>query len=303
MLRPVLIFLLLLFSAFLSSAQTYPQQYKSLVESKDTIAQEALLGKWRSEKPDDAELYVSYYNFFVQKSRKEIVIMGGNPPDGAVALEIMNEDTNIKEPAGYMYSDISYDSLLLDKGFAYIDTGISKFPNRLDMRYGKIYMLGEVKDWKTFMAEIIKTINYSHVNNNKWTWSNNEPVKGGGKKYMLSSLQDYVVQLYNTGDDEQLDQIKAIAEATLNYYPDHVESLSNLSVTYMYIHDNDKALVYLLRAEKSAPKDFVVLGNIAHCYEVKKDKLNSIKYYKLLEKYGDTDSKETAKKKLGTLSK
>ena len=56
--------------------------------------------------------------------------------------------------------------------------------------------------------------------------------------------------------------MKVIAETVLKYYPDHVESLSNLAVISLIKKDYDAALEMLLKAEKIAPKDFVVLGNL-----------------------------------------
>jgi tetratricopeptide (TPR) repeat protein len=94
-----------------------------------------------------------------------------------------------------------------------------------------------------------------------------------------------------------------ISEAILKYYPNSVESLSNLSIVYMMKDEIDKALGYLLRAEKIDPKDYVVLGNIALAYKKKGDKANAIKYYELTELYGDGDAKVYAQKQLVELKK
>jgi Flp pilus assembly protein TadD len=110
------------------------------------------------------------------------------------------------------------------------------------------------------------------------------------------------MQLYNAGDS-QLNNMKAIAEAVLKYYPDHVENLSNLAITYLIQKDYTNALTPLLKAEKIAPTDYIVLNNIAYCYDTKGDKANAIKYYELTEKYGDERAKQSAKKKLAELKK
>jgi hypothetical protein len=52
-----------------------------------------------------------------------------------------------------------------------------------------------------------------------------------------------------------------------------------------------------------APHDFIVLNNIAHVHDNKKDKANAIKYYELTLRHGDDESKEHAKKKLQELRK
>jgi tetratricopeptide (TPR) repeat protein len=188
------------------------------------------------------------------------------------------------------------------KGIDWINKGIEQYPNRLDMRFGKTYALGQIKDWDNFTKEIIAAIQYSKINNNSWTWTKNER-KNGGKEFFLSSLQDYQVQLYNTGDDKLLVNMGDIAKEVLKLYPDHVESLSNLSIVYMISKDYVKALDVLLKAERINSKDYIVLSNIAHCYKEKGDKTKSIEYYEKTIKYGDEQAKGYAKKMIEELKK
>jgi tetratricopeptide (TPR) repeat protein len=120
---------------------------------------------------------------------------------------------------------------------------------------------------------------------------------------MLGTIQSYQVQLYNTGDDSLLNDMGKIASAVLKYYPDHIESLSNLSVVYLLQKEYEKALEILLRAEKINPEDYIILSNIAQAYKLKGDSVNSIKYYKLTIKYGDDQAKQFAKEQIQTLEK
>ena len=281
--------------------QNFKQQFSELVSKKDTIGQLELLKKWEAKDSNDPEMYVAYFNFYVNKSKKDIIELGNNPK-GKDVLQIMDTDTSKKEPVSYMYGNTSYDHGLLKKGFDYADKGITKKPTRLDIRFGKAYMFGELEDWKDFTIEIIKTIDYSATIKNKWTWTDNKPVDDP-KAFMLSSIQNYQLQLYNTNKDDLLDNMKQIAEAVLKYYPDHVESLSNLSIVYMIKKDYDKALEPLLKAEKLAPTDYIVLSNIAQAYKLKGDNKNAIKYYELTVKHGDEQAKEYAKNQIEELKK
>lgn len=281
--------------------QTFKKQFNDLVSKKDTLAQQQLLDKWEKADSNDPELYVAYFNYFVKKSKKEIVRLDNNPK-GKDGFRIMDKDSSKKEPVGYMYGDTYYDFDLLKKGFDYIDKGIEKHPNRLDMRFGKIYMFGQTEDYEKFTAEIIKTVDYSSINKNKWTWSDNKPLDEP-KDFMLSSIQDYQVQLYNTENDDLLDNMKRIAEAVLKHYPDHIESLSNLSIVFMLQKQYDKALEPLLKAEKLNPKDYIVLSNIAQAYKLKGETKNAIKYYELTIKYGDEQAKNYAKGQIDELKK
>lgn len=281
--------------------QNFRQQFNDLVSKEDTLGQVKLLQKWEKSKSNDPELYVAYFNHYVMKSMTEQITIGNNPK-GENVLQIMNTDSSKKEPVGYIYGDTYYNTKTLNKGFDYIDKGIDQYPTRLDMRFGKIYMLGKTEKYEKFTQEIIKAIDYSDVIKNKWTWTDNKAVDNP-EKFMLGAVQDYVLQLYNTESDALLDNMKRIAETVLKYYPHHVESLSNLSIVYLLKKEYDKALEPLLKAEKIDNKDYIVLSNIAQAYKLKGDYQKAIDYYELTIKYGDDEAKKYAKKQIEELKK
>jgi tetratricopeptide (TPR) repeat protein len=283
------------------SGQTFKQQFHNLVSKNDTDGQEQLLEKWEKADADDPELFVAYFNYFVIKSKNELLTLGQNPK-GKDVLQLMDQDTTKKEPVAYMYGDIHYNPDLLSKGFNWINKGIEKHPNRLDMRFGKIYMFGQIEDYENFTEEIVKTIDYSAINKNKWNWTDSKPLDDP-KDFMLSSIQGYQLQLYNTENDDLLDNMKRIAETVLKYYPDHIESLSNLSIVFMLQKQFDKALEPLLKAEKLNPKDYIVLSNIAQAYKLKGDTENTLKYYELTLQHGDEQAKKYAQGQIDELKK
>lgn len=284
-----------------ASGQTFKQQFNDLVSKKDTVGQQQLLEKWEKTDSSDPELYVAYFNYFAKKSKKEIVRLDGNGK-GKEGFQVMDKDSSKKEPMAFLYGDTYYDQDILKKGFDYINIGIQKHPNRLDMRFGKIYMFGQIEDYENFTKEIIKTIDYSAINKNKWTWADSKPLDDP-KEIMLSSIQNYQNELYNTENDNLLDNMKRIAETVLKYYPDHVESLSNISIVFMLQKRYDKALEPLLKAEKINPKDYIVLSNIAQAYKLKGDNKNAIKYYELTIKHGDDQAKKYAQGQIDELKK
>jgi len=277
-------------------SQEYQSDFQKYCQTNDTINQLKVLIEWNSTNPKDAELYTSYFNYHFMKSKQEVLSLskGGPNGEGLVLKDSLNQ------AAGYLGSQIRYDKSELKKGFDKIDEGIKLYPNRLDMRFGKIYALGQISDWKNFTSEIINTVQYSTKNNNDWTWTNNEKYDGSEKEFLLD-IQDYQIQLYNTGNDDLLKNMRQIANTVLEYYPNHIESLSNLSITYLLIGEYDKGIAPLLRAEKINPKDYIVLGNIAQGYKMKGDKKKAIEYYEKTAEYGDERAKEYAKQQITEL--
>lgn len=282
-------FIFSLFLVGLASAQTYRERFVKLFNDNDTEGQLALLQSWEKDGPNDPELYVSFFNYYFVKSRQETISLTTTKPQGdSIALREEKDD----KVAGYIGSNVTFTKADFDSGISYIDRGIEKFPDRLDMRFGKVYALGQIRNFERFTDEIVKAIDRSNANKNVWIWKDGKPLENP-KDFMLRSIQDYVVQLFDAGDEETK-FIKPIAETVLKYYPDHVESLSNLSVFYMMKEDFDAALRPLEKAEKLAPNDFVIIGNIAYSYYKKHDKPNATKYYKRLAEIGDAQAKKRA---------
>lgn len=279
-------------------SQDYKSEFQKYLQTNDTINQLKTLINWEKSNPKDAELFTSYFNYYFIKSKHEVLALSTDQPKG----EGLILKDSLNKTAGYLGSQIYYDKAELKKGLEKIDKGIKLYPNRLDMRFGKIYTLGQVADWENFTLEIIKTIDYSVKNKNYWNWTNNEKFNGGKKEFLLA-IQDYQLQLYNTGNDKLLKNMREIANEVLKYYPNHIESLSNISITYLVKGDFDKALNILLKAERINPKDYVILGNIAYGYRQKGNKEKAIEYYKKIIEFGDKQSKEFAKQQIIDLNK
>jgi hypothetical protein len=290
---------ILLFAVFIATqsfAQNFKQEFARVFTQKDTAAQIKLLTNWEQSNPDDAELFVAWFNYYFSRSRQEIMQLSP-APDNSPALEL--KDSTGANTVGYISDGVTYDSALLEKSLQYINTGINKFPARLDMRFGKIYALGQLENYEAFTKEIITAIDVNNHLHNQWTWTDNKKVDDP-RKLFLGAIQDYSLQLYNAGDD-QLNRMKQIAEKVLVYYPDHVESLTNVAIADGIQGHYDLALQSLFKAEKIAPTDFIVLNNIANMYERKGDKRNAKKYYQLTAKHGDEEVRAQAVKKLKEL--
>jgi len=289
---------LLCIITLICTGQTNKEQFSAALKSKDTIAQLALLQKWEKANSNDPELYVCYFNYHVNQGRKEVISLEQGETDEE-SLQLTDSAGNA---AGYMVSRIVYDKDHLDKAIQYIDKGITQFPERLDMRFGKSYLLADAGDYENVVKQITTTLAHSKKNGNKWTWSEGKPLDYP-QEFMMSSIQGYVNKIYNTGDDNLLVYMKQIAEAVLKEYPDSVENLSNVSIVYMIQQQPEKALAPLLKAEKLSPADTVVLGNIAQCYKLMGNKTAATNYYNLVIKHGDNESREFAKGQLEQLNK
>ena len=67
----IVIGLTLLFNEVLG--QAFKQQFNDLVLKNDTVGQMELLKKWEKTDNSDPELYVTYFNFYMAKSKKDFI--------------------------------------------------------------------------------------------------------------------------------------------------------------------------------------------------------------------------------------
>lgn len=295
--KTILLTSVFILTSLLSFSQDFALQFKDLSAKNDTSGQIKLLTDWTTASPNDPELFIAYFNYYLRRSMTEVISIDRTQKD---KNSFVVSDTGTGKTVAYLNSSPKYKSDILQKGFDYINKGILLHPTRLDMRFGKIYMLGQAENYLEFTKEIVATIDYGNKINNTWLWKEGKPLENS-KQFILSSLQDYITTIYNTEDDKLLPLMRQISETVVNYYPDHVESLSNIALTYLITGDYDKALPYLIKAENVAPNDVIVLNNIAEAYKRKGDKTNAKAYYEKIIKYGNKDEVQDARQKIKSL--
>lgn len=287
----------LFFSSSAAFSQNFEKLFMEASDGKDTSRQLSILRQWEATNTKEPAFYIAAFNYSVQRSRREMVSLDRTKKGNE---SFVVSDTGTGKTVAYLNASVNYRSEILQKGFDYISQGIALYPSRLDMRFGKIYMLGEAENFEAFTQEIIEAIAYGYKTGHAWLWKDGKQLDGA-KSFFLGSLQDYISTLYNTEDDKLLPLMRRISETVVRHEPTHVESLSNIALTYLVTGDFDKAIPYLLKAEGAAPKDVVVLNNIAEAYKRKGDKARAKVYYEKVIQYGDREEAQDAKQKLKSL--
>ncbi|RZJ71120.1 tetratricopeptide repeat protein [Flavobacterium sp.] len=279
-------------------AQDFRTQFNDFLKAKDTVSQKKVLAEWEKSKKGDVELYVAKFNYYFSNSKMEVLQFGNNP-QGKEAFAVQD---STGKTVSYLYQgdNLGYNTTKVNLAKKTIDEAISNFPNRLDLRFGKIYMLGQLGDWKPFTDDIKKTIVHSDKIRNKWLWTDNKPLDDA-QNFMLGSIQGYFNQLYETENDALLVNMQEISETVVKYYPNDVMNLSNLGALKLMKEDFDGALPLFLKAEKIAPDDTVVMNNIAYCYENKGEKQKAIAYLEKILGLSDAASRKNVQAKIDRL--
>lgn len=115
---------LLSFQAF---SQDFKKQFGDALQNRDQALQEKILREWKSKSPNDPELYVSTFNFHVNKGRSEtLALTTQQQSDETLVLQDSTGAT-----AGFMGTVVNYAPDEVKKAIAAIDKGISLHPKRL----------------------------------------------------------------------------------------------------------------------------------------------------------------------------
>lgn len=248
--------------------QSYTQRFDEAFNNGDTVLQRVILTDWWLDNSYSADLAVSQFRFHKERFAE-------------------SADNAVRQKA-------------IAQAFSAIDEGIARHPDRLDMRFHKIGLLGELLEFDTYTREIIAVFDQNDKNNNHWLWKENATVDSA-PEFLQEYVSNYVVQLYNQGDTSLHGYMDDISNRILTSYPQHLPSLSNLAVTALSRKDYNSAITHLQKAEAIDNTNTAILGNLAYAYEQNGDTIQSIYYYERVIEYGDANTKDYAKRRLQKL--
>lgn len=308
--RVIIIALLSVMCGFATAQNAYSRFYDAVQEG-DSAGMANAIGEILTSGDQSAERYIAEYNYYVNNARlySGMVTSTEYPgEDENVVGDIMyltNDSTG--EVAGYMYFVENWDNEVADSGLAVIDKGLSLYPDRIDMHFGKLHLLRQLRRWPAYTDAIHATLDYAAKHRKSLSYPNTEtPID----TIIVDGILDYERSLFEAIQDSpdsvtalgRITLLRSIAEHMLRIYPKDVYSMNIMAITYQLVEDRRNALKWLLEAEKVAPKDAIVLNNIADTYHMLSDYKNERKYLEKVIKYGDDEAVERAQRYIEELN-
>ena len=272
--KRIILFVALVSMGWMAAAQSYSDSFYEAMNRDDLKEQRRVLDEWGKAAPDDVEWYIARYNYFVNRAM--------------VSMDVPQEDGEVETI--YLVANN-----LADSGLAVIDKAIGLFPRRLDLRFGKIYFLGEAKRWNAFEEEIIGTLNYSELIAHEWEFPNTE---GEGRALMIEGVHDYLLTMMDaitdhehlTADDSAMVmRVRRVAMRKVQVFSGDMMAVNIVGVTYAIMKEYEKSLKYFKRAEKLAPDDEAVLWNLLDAYTAMGNKKEAKLYQERLDKLGGAE--------------
>lgn len=293
---------LLFFVVVLMSSNLFADEKSTYIQLLQNNKMEELkvhLEQWEKNKPNDPEMFIGYFNYYISMASSEKIIFGGkNPPKNGTYMTINDQKTG--EKVGYLYGEVTYDRNYAEKALQVINKGLGLYQNRLDMHFGKTRLLANLHAYNEQRDYLLKVFSIGSKIDNKWLWSDSKTLDNPEEVY-ISSIHDYVSEWLDNDDKIAFECAKPICEAMIKYFPKSIYGYNDFGLYYAISGDLVNAEKYFLGGYQVNSTDEVVIGNLAYLYESKNDKTNAIKYYKILSTSKDQNTQNYAKQRLSAL--
>lgn len=277
-------------------------EFWNLMGEKKYDEVENFLGDWEQEDKKDAELYVAYFNFYLQKAtQNQMYFETELPPNCKSYMKGQNENGE----EGYMCFITKYDDEMSNKAFEYIDKGISYNPKRLDMYFGKAHFYYLRKDYKNQCELLKKVFELDKKNKSQWLWANNTPAKEAGvdfEKTMHGYIGNWLKEKWlKEKTEDSIKYAKELSVEFVKYYSKNPVAYNDAAISCIYSNDLKAAKEYFKSAYELDKSDMIILANLAYISEDLGETEDAKKYYKLLEQSTDEQYSSMAKQKLESL--
>lgn len=264
-----LISILSLLPALSFGQSAFEKRFSEAAAAGDTSAMRRIVVDWEASGDLSPEMFIAKANsLYYAAYAGNIVLSAEAPETGALAFKFFERmDSSRLLPARYVHEDEVCVAEPIKRAAAVLDEGIARYPLRLDMHFGKTYIFSTAEPYTSMIASILVTFRYASKAGNGWLWSKNEAIKDP-ERVLTDYIRCYISRLFDEVEDDELLAVymRAITGEMLKVYPENVPALTDLAISRMLAKNDAKALEYLLRAERLAPDDVVVLAVMAECY-------------------------------------
>ena len=287
--RIILVALLFVLSRNVHS-QSMQEEFYDQWARQDTSGMFGFLKEWKLTEPYNPDVYVGFFNYYaIQTFEEDSLLMSSMPIDSGEYKSSV--DTIEGTPSEWVKIMVINDSIL-DIAFAWVEEGIQRFPDRLDLRMGKVYLAIETDRFYEVSASLQETLEMGDSINHAWKWMQEE-ILDDGRDFMYSSVQGHLFSLFEKEDSTALEVIREISILTVDDDKQEYLSVTNLATVAMIQERYSAAQDWLKRANEIHGNDPVILSNLGFCTWKLGDMKRAKKYYQRAIETSDEASKAT----------
>lgn len=223
------------------------------------VGVETIINRWEAAAPEDPEVYVARFNYWLSKSAAESVVITrpqkrylGNDP-------VMT----LKDSLGrdvYYFEDVNYDDEAFGEALKAIDRAIELNPQEISYRFGKITSIMDYEKESPDMtaAEIFSLIDDYQAGGEGWTYAGETLTQ----ELFCQGISEYCYRFFRTASPASYEYFLEISEKMNKLYPDEVVFIDNIGSYWQVNGDSRKALRYYRKALKIDPEDYAANNNI-----------------------------------------
>ena len=215
-------------------------------------------------------------------------------PDTAAIRKMLDE----WEPRNADYYAALFNYCILtaeDRGdalqtFDFMDEGVSAFPDRLDLRFSRIYTMIRVEDYPAALSGLDDILSRNDVNGGEWLWMNDEPVEDT-RNAILSTFDDYLSRIRESGQKETVD---AWLEGTADTYPFFKNGFLIIKERWLSEEWRQDEAIGILRSILAEDPEYrAALYDLAYLSYLRNDYDTAIDYFGKLRDLSEDETEKT----------
>ena len=271
---------LLCFIAFLLSPVRgaehgdFPMELKSKqAASSAREVQEFIAKSYEANKANPA-YFVASANYYLNASlQPNLSTRPAGPGDYVLA------DPKTGKAVGSISTSGQVDPALQQKAVTLLAEAHSRFPYRLDIGMGLAYLQRELKEQSKCCSTLIEILKYSPKNTTKLEWNVGGPLPEPASDYIPRLVQGYTSSFFKLDSKEGDELCRKLCNRAIQAYPESPYAYNMLAALSDAHGDKKTTIKYLLIAHQKAPKDALVLFNLATTCRASGDDASALRYF------------------------
>lgn len=195
--------------------------------------------------------------------------------------DYMIVDPKTGKEAGSMSSEGQINPQLRENAVQLLQDALERFPNRIDIGMGLAYIFRELDREKNCLDVLLQVLKNAQNAPDTLQWKNGDPLPEPPNVFLPELMQKYTADFYRLETEKGDELCRSLCEAIIHAYPDHPYAYNILAALSSANQDDQGSVKYLLVAHQKAPKDSIVIMNLADAYRRLGDKKEAERYYKL----------------------
>jgi tetratricopeptide (TPR) repeat protein len=257
----------------------FAEDFQKTRGTKDHAAMVKLLDAAAKTEADNPDYYALASNYWWSFAGE---INLSTKPAAKGEPSIRDKDSG--EEVGSISTNGDLDPSLRKKAVELTGTGLAKFPRRLDIGLGHAHVRFKTGDAKGAIATLRQLLKLAATPGTEFLWTANAALPGPIGEVLPEAIQGYTAPLFRAETEESDALCKELLDATVATFPEHPYAYNLLAALADAKGDKDGSYRFLKLAAEKAPKDTLVLNNLADAHLARGKKAEAIAVYEKIIK-------------------